>query len=202
MNIFFDLDGTLVDSRLRLYKLFQFLVPESNLHYDAYWEFKKNKISNQKILQDQFSYTSIKIETFVSSWMKLIEHDDFLKFDSIYDGVKTKLMELEADASLYVCTARQFREPVLSQLEKFGLLEFFKGVMVTHQKYTKDQLIKKHVPNYKSTDWFIGDTGHDMQIGKKLKINTCAVTCGFLNLSVLEEYAPTLILNSIAEFSI
>ena len=47
MNIFFDLDGTLIDSKLRLYSLFQKLVPESILTYDEYWKYKMNKISHQ-----------------------------------------------------------------------------------------------------------------------------------------------------------
>ena len=45
MKIFFDLDGTLIDSKLRMYNLFQELVPQSNLTFVEYWEYKKNKFS-------------------------------------------------------------------------------------------------------------------------------------------------------------
>ena len=57
MNIFFDLDGTLIDSRLRLYKLFQDLVSSSNLTFSDYWNLKRNKISHKKILTTKFAYS-------------------------------------------------------------------------------------------------------------------------------------------------
>ena len=50
MNLIFDLDGTLIDSRLRLYNLFQQLVPTSELTYQDYWAFKQEKVSNEDIL--------------------------------------------------------------------------------------------------------------------------------------------------------
>ena len=59
VNIFFDLDGTLLDSRKRLYKLFQDLVLESNLTIDEYWELKRNKINHKTILIEKFGYTKI-----------------------------------------------------------------------------------------------------------------------------------------------
>ena len=36
MNIFFDLDGTLLDSKERLYYLFQHLVPECKFSFEEY----------------------------------------------------------------------------------------------------------------------------------------------------------------------
>ena len=35
MNVVFDLDGTLIDSRPRMHALFADLVPESDLAFDA-----------------------------------------------------------------------------------------------------------------------------------------------------------------------
>ena len=54
MNLIFDLDGTLIDSRLRLYKLFQQLVPTSELTYQDYWAFKQENVSNEDILIKEF----------------------------------------------------------------------------------------------------------------------------------------------------
>ncbi len=202
MNIFFDFDGTLIDSKLRLYKLFQFLVCESSLTYEQYWSFKQKKVSNQVILSSQFGYTDSEIRVFMADWMKLIEHEDYLMFDTPIIGVADTLKKLINNATLYVCTARQFSEPVMMQLEHFDLVKYFRQIMVTHQKYSKDELINNYVPEHCKSDWFIGDTGHDIQIGKKLHLNTCAVTSGFLSRQVLAQYEPDLILNSVAEFSL
>ena len=203
MNIFFDLDGTLIDSKLRLYKLFQFLVVESDLTYDEYWHLKQQKISNQAILATRFAYSELMIQSFVDKWMKLIEHQDFLKFDKVIDGVENVLRNLQQQQlSLYVCTARQYQKPAVKQLEDFGLKVFFQQIFVTEQKFSKDELIIDNITNLSSSDWFVGDTGHDIQVGKKLNINTCAVISGFLSHEVLTEYCPDLLLKSVAHFQI
>ncbi|GAB7261216.1 hypothetical protein DaDZ19_28830 [Dickeya ananatis] len=56
MNIFFDFDGTLIDSKLRQYELFCKLVPESHFSYEEYWDIKRNRINQEKLLVDFFSY--------------------------------------------------------------------------------------------------------------------------------------------------
>ena len=66
MNLIFDLDGTLIDSRNRLYQLFQRLVPESTLSFEEYWKLKRNKISNKDILIHRFCFKDNKIEQFIS----------------------------------------------------------------------------------------------------------------------------------------
>lgn len=202
MNIFFDLDGTLIDSKLRLYKLFQFLVANSNLTYDEYWKLKQQKISNQVILATRFGYSESMFQTFIDKWMQLIEHQDFLKFDKVIDGVENVLHILQQRADLYVCTARQHQQPALKQLEVFGLKKYFRQVFVTEQKYSKNELITNNVPSLGSSDWFVGDTGHDIQVGKKLNINTCAVMSGFLSHEVLTEYHPDVLLESVAYFEV
>ena len=56
MKIFFDLDGTLINSKIRLYSLFQELVPVSNFSFDEYWDFKQNKINHATILRKKFNF--------------------------------------------------------------------------------------------------------------------------------------------------
>ncbi|PKG82237.1 HAD family hydrolase [Colwellia sp. 75C3] len=202
MNIIFDLDGTLIDSKLRLYKLFQFLVVNSNLTYDEYWNLKQQKISNQLILTTQFGYSESMIQSFTGNWMQLIEQPDYLKFDKIINGIDKVLTVLNQQADLYVCTARQHRQPALDQLDTFGIKGFFKKILVTEQISSKDELVTLNLPHLTSSDWFIGDTGHDVQIGKKLNINTCAVLSGFLSRKSLTEYEPNIIIESIADFKI
>jgi len=67
MNIIFDLDGTLIDSKQRLYQLFQHLVPASTLTFQQYWQFKHNRLSNELILSTEFSYADPDIQRFVSA---------------------------------------------------------------------------------------------------------------------------------------
>jgi phosphoglycolate phosphatase len=198
-NIIFDLDGTLIDSKLRLYKLFQHLVPNSTLSYQDYWAFKKCKISNETILHEKFSFKNSQIERFVIDWMILIESPQFLSFDKNFEGIHEALESVKSLASLHVCTHRQNKPAVNEQLENLGLMPFFETVLVTEQVISKRDLIVE-IQGLGSEDWFVGDTGVDVEVGKSLNIKTCGVLSGFLNRQSLEHSKPDLIKLSIVEF--
>lgn len=200
MNIVFDLDGTLIDSRLRLYRLFQHLAPDSPLSYEQYWAFKQRTISNETILSSELGHDQDQITRFVVEWMTLIESPPYLALDGNFSGVHTTLAGLQQQADLHVCTARQLRQPVLDQLASLDLLHFFKQVLVTEQKHSKESLIMAHVASLSTQDWLVGDTGKDIQVGKLLNMKTCAVLSGFLSRENLQSYDPDLILDSVVNF--
>jgi len=199
VNLIFDLDGTLIDSRPRLYHLFQQLVPKSHLTFERYWAFKQEKISNETILAKEFGFEAPAIERFVGDWMDLIEAPELLALDKSLPDIRNALERLSKQAKLHVCTARQTRPPVLDQLESLGLLPYFNSVMVTEQSRGKEQLIAS-VQDLAPLDWIVGDTGKDVQVGKLLGIKTCAVFSGFLSEKSLLQYEPDLILRTAAEF--
>jgi len=199
MNLIFDLDGTLIDSRLRLYNLFQQLVPTSELTYQDYWAFKQENASNEDILIKEFRFDAAAIKRFVVDWMGNIEAPEFLALDKNLPGMHATLAELREQANLYVCTARQYSIPLLDQLERLRLLHYFDEVMVTEQTRSKEELVRT-LPSLASQDWMIGDTGKDIQVGQMLGIKTCAVLSGFLNEKALLNYGPNLILPTAADF--
>ena len=197
MNIILDLDGTVIDSKLRLYRLFQHLAPNSSLSYDQYWAFKQNRISNETLLSTHLGYGKDEIAGFRAQWMALIESPSYLSLDSSFVGIEMALASLQEVANLYVCTARQLRQAALDQLANLNLLKFFEEVLVTEQKHTKESLIAANVSGLSPKDWMVGDTGKDIQVGKSMNMNTCAVLSGFLSQEVLIQYEPDLILQSI-----
>jgi len=199
VNLIYDLDGTLIDSRLRLYRLFQELVPQSNLTYERYWAFKQNKVSNQAILATEFAFDAAAIESFVTGWMDRIEAPEFLSLDKSLPRMHQTLKNLRKQAKLHVCTARLAKQPVYYQLERLGLLPYFDSIMVTEQSRGKEELIVM-VPDLEPRDWIIGDTGKDIQVGKLLGLRTCAVLTGFLNEKSLRDYEPDLILATASDF--
>jgi len=201
VNLIFDLDGTLIDSRQRLYNLFQHLVPTSTLTYQEYWAFKHEKVSNEAILIKEFSFDAAAIERFVVDWMGSIEAPEFLALDQNFPGMHANLAALRKRANLYVCTARQSRIPVIDQLERLSLLHYFDKIMVTEQSRGKEELVRT-VPSLASQDWIIGDTGKDILVGQMLGIKTCAVLSGFLNENSLRGYKPDLILADATEFNL
>lgn len=200
MKLIFDLDGTILDSKKRLYQLFQSLTPESNLTYEDYWKLKYSKLKNEDILEKLFQYTKEKKTLFIDNWMSLIETDDYLKFDKPIPGVVDALQELSKENEVYLCTARQSKSRVLQQLEEHQLQSSFKKVLVTAQTKTKAELIFREIDIKRERDWIIGDTGHDVQTGKELNLQTCAVCSGFMDGETLRQYNPDKLINSVADF--
>lgn len=203
MNIFFDLDGTLLDSRPRLHQLFNFLVPESTLTFDAYWNYKRAGIGHEKMLENLFHYSIESIEKFKEAWLYNIEQPQWLALDKPYDGVLEKLEAWSIDNRLYIVTARQFVEPVHNQLNFLSIQHLFTNVFVTEQKTEKNTLVLGHLGDIiKGTGWFIGDTGKDIEAGKALQLKTAAVLTGFRSKDSLLKYTPDIFLESVNDFVI
>lgn len=201
MNIIFDLDGTILNSKVRLYRLFQDLVPSSNFTYDEYWRYKRSQTSHEELLASVFNYDETEIAKFNVSWLGLIESDAYLQFDKLYENVENTLRQLAESNSIYLCTARQFREPVFSQLSYFGVKKYFTEIFVTDQKITKETLLKNSSILFKDIDCFVGDTGHDILTGRSLGLNTFAITHGFLSRESLLKYKPNHIVRDIFDLN-
>jgi phosphoglycolate phosphatase len=199
LRLFFDLDGTLLDSRERLYRLFQNLVPESNLGFEEYWQLKRNMIGHAQILKDMFGYSTLAIEKFEREWMSLIESNEWLAFDKPFAQVTEFISSLKAEHNLYLVTARQSEIMLSRQLATLGWTSLFDKVFVVPQDDSKSTAIQKALST-QPNDWFIGDTGKDVEAGRDLGINTAAVLTGFRNRQQLERYNPTVILESVLDF--
>lgn len=196
MQIVFDLDGTLICSRKRLYELFCDLIDDRSVDFDRYWGFKFQGENNQCILKKHFGYSEGEINNFTIEWMNKIEDDYYLEMDCVIDGIPDFLEKISEKNKLYICTARQSISQVIKQLENLSLLNFFEEIYVTEQKISKEELLLQSNCVFGLDDWFVGDTGHDIKAGKKLGAKTCAVLTGFMPRIALEKYKPDLILNN------
>lgn len=200
MNIFFDLDGTLIDSKERLFSLFQYLVPESTFTFEEYWKLKKKGIGHKQILLNHFNYTSERISAFEERWMAKIELEEWINLDQPFERITDYLIALGKNHKLFVVTARQSKEIVMRQIEQYGWRNIFEKILVTCQKTEKHDLISRHV-SVTCDDWFIGDTGNDIRTGKELGINTVAVLTGFLSKEKLLEYTPDFIIERVTDLN-
>jgi phosphoglycolate phosphatase len=201
MNVFFDLDGTLLDAKPRMFNLFQGLISESNFSFDDYWLLKQNRISHAEILVKYFEYDEKKLLKFNKEWMSLIETSDWLSYDQLIPGVIPFLNRVKESHKLYIVTARQSETIANQQIHDLGIAHFFKGIFVTGQKHEKFAMIQNNV-HFNKQDWMVGDTGKDIETGKILGINTAAVLSGFMNKNSLLNYFPDVLLNSVVELKI
>lgn len=201
MNIVFDLDGTLIDARSRLYRLFQHLAPDSPLSFSDYWAFKRRGLSNAAILADEMFWEEDAIVTFTRRWMALMEAPEYLALDEPFAGVGEALARLAERAELHLCTARQLPAAANAQLQRLGLSRWFKTVLVTEQHADKQSVLARQLPQLRPGDWMVGDTGRDVQAGRALGLRTCAVLSGLLDRETLLLYRPDLVLDSVLQFA-
>lgn len=199
-NIFFDLDGTLINSLKRMYILFSELVPNNNFSYEKYWDIKKNGADQREVLTRYFNYQDEEIKKVHKKWLLMIENEKLLEIDQPYNDANFILKNLCKNNNLYIVTARQSTEKVRKQIKKFDWDKYIIKILVTHQKDSKFNLITNNVKNIRSTDIMIGDTGEDVETGQKLGVKSYAVTTGNLNRKTLERYNPNAIYNNLMDF--
>lgn len=201
-NIFIDLDGTILDSKQRVYKLFIDLSGE-NLTFENYWNYKRDLFSNEWILEEMFYFTKDQIDLFSTKWLQKIESNEYLAYDKLFNSsIKALRNMIDNGAKLHLVTSRQFASKVSEQLNKLKIHNYLKTILVTEAKISKLDLIKKsNIIINEKVDLFIGDTGVDINTGKALKIKTIAVLSGFRSLDVIKNYNPDFIFKDILEFS-
>lgn len=195
MEIIFDLDGTLINCEERLYRLFQNLVPESNLSKKEYWDLKRNKKNHEYILTNIFGKDAEFIENFNNSWLIYIEKKQYLDLDQLFDYTISGLNDLLKNNILYLVTSRQSRSMLMYELECLNLKGYFKEIYVTEHKTDKYSLINSNI-QIKDDTILVGDTGYDVNTGKRLGIKTMAVSSGFLSKDVLLKYNPDYVCNN------
>jgi phosphoglycolate phosphatase len=198
-KIIFDFDGTLIDSRLRLFNLFSFLVPNSKMSFEEYWLLKAKGTGHKEILKNKFNFEDNDVLDFQKKWMILIEDKKFLKTDEPFI-LSTKTLNLLKNKGfdLVLLTARQSPENVKRQLIKFNWTDIFFDILVTEQIYSKRDLITQS--NYRNEIvMMIGDTGYDIKTANDLNIFSVAVLSGFHSEETLKSYSPKLIIQSVDE---
>lgn len=197
MKIIFDLDGTLICSKRRLYELFCDLLESRELSYIEYWNLKFLGNSNQDILKNTFKYSSEQVDLFINHWMINIETNKYLEMDTLITGADDFLRNISQSNDLYICTARQSVAQVQEQMEKIGIIDFFEKIFVTEQIQSKKQLLIESGLVLSANDCFVGDTGHDIMTGKELGLTTYAVLSGFMSRAKLEFYSPDFIVDDL-----
>lgn len=201
MNIIFDLDGTLIDSSERMYRLFCELIPQCKFSKEEYWDLKRDRINHKQLLET--FYPEIDFWGFNRKWMLMIEEKRFLDMDSNYEDTIPVMKQLSCDNNIYLLTARQSKQALLDELKRLKLFDFFQEIFVTEGKMSKEELLKVATTNnvelLDKNSLFISDMGQDISIGNMFGYYTVAITHGFMSGKRLKEYKPQNIIDQLNE---
>lgn len=174
LKVFWDLDGTLVDNRLRLYELFCRLSVTCNLSFDEYWTYKYRGYNQDKMLK-LVGYRQDEDRSFQHRWLMEIEKEEYLAKDTLQRDVSEVLNRLSQYGFLqWVVTNRQLLKNAEEELKKLGIHHFFEGIWTTAFKCKKSEIIQEHC-NISASDFYIGDSAEDIKTAKELGIHSIAV---------------------------
>lgn len=188
--IFVDLDGTILDYKLRAFKTFSEVIGEfrrEDLSFDAYIQQRKNGVSNYE-LYSSLSTRIINKETFHSEWLELIEDSFFLKYDELFSDTPNWIKHHSDSAHLVLCTARRIKKNLIAQLEYLNIQDAFQKILVSEGRFTKHELLSLYLTETQQSNrdfYFLGDTLSDMVTGRSAGGKVFFVERGFTSYSSL-----------------
>ena len=200
-TIFLDLDGTLLDTSPRHYKLYQDIlnkkgVSESKVSLEKFWNMKRAGIKTRDILPASFPEEVI--VSFEEEWLQKIEKKSYLQYDEPFPKTEKVLSCLNKEFDLVLVTLRNNTENLHWELSKLGLQNYFKAIICGEgpkKKLVEDYLMDN--PDEKCI--IIGDTEEDIKTGLELEITTISVTWGIRSRGFLEQFNHDFCIDSFQE---
>jgi phosphoglycolate phosphatase len=192
------LDGTLLDSKRRVYTLFCELAGSDQLSFVKFWEIKRAGASQKELLTGYFGFSDLQASAFRARWMEQIEEDARLLTDEPHPRALPLLQSLSRDNRLCVVTGRQYAKKAHAQIERFGWDKYLVGTLATGQTRPKADVIRDAV-DVAAEDVFVGDGPEDILAGKELGMRTIAVGSGFFSTARLGGYQPGVIVDDLGD---
>jgi len=199
--IYFDLDGTLIDSRQCCVLSMQ----------DTFRNFFDIDLAAETVIDKM----GIPIEVTFRDWAGGKIHDDNwtevvtyfrASYTVLYGGVEDLLKELRTKtANLFIVTSKNSKAAE-DNLSKLGILDYFAHVIgsdrVDHYKPHADPVLKaraKITGPIPSLELMIGDSDADIMTGKAAGVKTCGVLWGAHDKARLMASSPDYIAHDMAE---
>lgn len=197
-TIVVDLDGTLLDSRLRHVNLLDDILKKMSYPLDTadYLSCKCQGMSTFQwlISKGLDSSTASYIST---QWKERIESNDLLSQDRLYPNCIDFLLRLSRISSLHLVTARANSQNLYGQLQSLGIYGYFESVSVVSP--SKGENSKLEVINKIHPDYVIGDTETDFKAAQFSGAEFLAFTHGFRSPDYLKSIGCSRLFNSFSE---
>lgn len=189
-QIYFDMDGTIVNYHDRFYKIYS----ESFIEIGEIPLSKKEWIIMRR---DGIHHYPPGIHEKIDPYFaQHFESSQNLKHDTIVDGMLNVIHTLQKTYPLKIVSFRSNNINLIKQLNGLGIYNvetiiqgFAPGTIVEE----KANMIKNVISNPKG--WIVGDTQYEIISGQKLGLKTIAVTYGDRTKEFLEKYNPDFIID-------
>lgn len=191
-KVVFDLDGTLVDSSKRDYKIYVDVLSElghSPLPFERYWTLRRANASTVEMLKE--SGSDFDTNDYMKRRWDLVQEARYLSLDSLIVGTKDVLRAVGEKHDLVLVTAR-VNEPVTRwQCDHLGLTQHFVSIVLTTGSD------KTAAFSAVSPVLIVGDTEYDVGPALHLNVPVAAVASGIRSHDLLSAMNPTYLFDDI-----
>ncbi|MDO5552233.1 MAG: HAD-IIIA family hydrolase [Planctomycetia bacterium] len=184
-NLFFDLDGTLLDTQADIHECMLTTVREFGGSEDEFLKyFRIGPPLGDAVALAMPHLNHDDIDRFMARFRALYDVSPQQK-TSVYPGMKAALATLkDAGKTLFIATNKRIF-PTRRLLKMFELADFFSDVLAVDMNgktYTKPQMLQYALDQYHldaGHSIMIGDSRSDVRAGDACRMQTIAVTWGY-----------------------
>lgn len=184
-TLIFDLDGTLIDSRLRHFIVLKEALSFYNieyiswLEYNMFMDFKRSGKSTKDFLRRFEKINMDKIELVNNYWISKIEDDEFLKYDILYEDTIRILSKIHEKYEIVFLTSRNNRRGLINELHRLDIARYANSINVVSSPNAfekKKAVIQKYD---KGNTLIIGDTEMEYNAALDLGMDFYILNRGF-----------------------
>ncbi|MFH1224658.1 MAG: HAD-IA family hydrolase [Candidatus Diapherotrites archaeon] len=194
--VIFDLDGTLADTKEGIAKTFNKVLAERGIPaVPAERIYNTVGLSVEELFDELVESGRRGRAEMVNRYLEIYKEDALGK-GRLFPGAKEALFALKrAGLTLAIATGKRHESAEL-MLEKLGIRKLFAAVVavddVENGKPAPDiaERVLELTGMRKEDALIVGDTVHDIEMGKSAGIKTCAVTYGVHSRAALEKAEP------------
>lgn len=204
LAVFIDLDGTLIDTSERHYRVYRDILSlekdSTPLSKEEYWNRKRSGQKTIELLPSYFSDSLV--HKFMREWLRRIEDVAYLRYDTLVPPALKVLDSLGELAELVLVTLRHNRKNLFWELSTLGLLSHFKEVLSGSALLDdKSCLIQDYLNRIQACTKLalIGDSEADLNVGKQFNMLTIAVTYGIRSKDFLCRLKPDFCLEDLSQ---
>lgn len=197
-NIIFDWSGVINDNQLTTFKVVNKTFNYFKLPVISYKEFRREWEQPYMLFYNK--YLPDLTLTDENRVYKLVYHELVKYFPPTpYPGIVELINECNKDKELFIVSSNN-KDSLLKEINDFGLKNVFNEVVASvHDKEDglRSVVVNHHLELDKTI--FIGDTAHEVEVGKKVGIKTGAVTWGIHSKARLKQANPNYLINNLKE---
>lgn len=206
MYLLFDIDGTVIDYKKRMYGLYRQYAMDHDyplISEAAYFANKKKGISEKSITAQTFPRAAL---TPYTVWKKAaIEKPEALRLDRLVSGIRNVLAKLVPIHALVSLSARQSTEALEEELVRLGIRAYFQSVLPVGlanpaQAKAAAVIAYSNVYRYRLEDMIvIGDTEIDILASQVAAVRCIAVGWGLRSASFLAGQGAKTVVKSVRD---